>query len=73
MHFSSALVAALSLATGTNAWAQAADGTWVANNVVHTFANGRKWNTGNPDAASKLMISFSQGARSLYICGHANP
>ncbi|KAH7118663.1 hypothetical protein B0J13DRAFT_680976 [Dactylonectria estremocensis] len=43
MHFPSTLstlVAALSLAVGTNAWAQAADGTWVANNYIHTFNNG---------------------------------
>ncbi|KPM40896.1 hypothetical protein AK830_g5635 [Neonectria ditissima] len=40
MHFSSTLVAALSLAVGANAWAQAGDGTWVANNYVHTFDNG---------------------------------
>ncbi|KAJ4168985.1 hypothetical protein NW754_010917 [Fusarium falciforme] len=43
MHFSStvsALVTALSLAVRTNAWAQAEDGTWVANNLVHTFDNG---------------------------------
>lgn len=38
MHFHSlisATIATLSLAVGTNAWAQAADGTWVANNNVY--------------------------------------
>lgn len=45
MHFTSALsalAAALSLAVGADAWARAADGTWVANNYVHTFNNGRR-------------------------------
>ncbi|KAH7358741.1 hypothetical protein B0T11DRAFT_330500 [Plectosphaerella cucumerina] len=45
MHFPvalSTLAAALSFAVGTNAWAQAADGRWFANNYVHTFNNGLK-------------------------------
>lgn len=45
MHFLStlsAIAAALSLAVGADAWAQAADGRWVANNKIHTFGNGRK-------------------------------
>ncbi|KAH8890699.1 hypothetical protein GQ53DRAFT_824420 [Thozetella sp. PMI_491] len=38
MQFTTAFLAtAVSLAVGTNAWAQAADGTWVANNNWYTL------------------------------------
>lgn len=63
MHFPSTLstlVVALSLSIGTNAWAQAADGTWVANDYVHTFDNGRKCNVG---------ICMQQQAHSLFSSG----
>lgn len=63
MHFPSTLstlVAALSLAIGTNAWARAGDGTWVANDYVHTFNNGRKCNVG---------IGMQQQAHGLFSSG----
>lgn len=65
MHFSStvsALVTALSLAVRTNAWAQAEDGTWVANNYVHTFDNGRKCNV-------NVRMGIQQQAHSLFSSG----
>ncbi|GKT84332.1 hypothetical protein Ct61P_02182 [Colletotrichum tofieldiae] len=38
MHFTSVFVpAALSLASGCHAWAQAANGVWVANNQYHNI------------------------------------
>ncbi|KAF5024617.1 hypothetical protein F66182_3380 [Fusarium sp. NRRL 66182] len=46
MHFPSTLsvlATALSVAVGTSAWAQAGDGTWVANNQWH-YLSKTGWN-----------------------------
>lgn len=47
MHFT-AIVAStvLALATGANAWAQAGNGVWTANNWYHTIRGGKPLTSG---------------------------
>lgn len=62
MHFTSILVpAALFLASGCHAWAQAANGVWVANNTFYNirgckFASPPPWGGMHACRMSKIQI-----------------